>query len=119
MVLGYYINYNLNLSARIFRRPIIAKPDSAIKVAACALHNFVKKQDISYCPPGFVDSYDTEGNVTEGQWRTEGNAFVQVPVGKPVNAHTKTAGEVRDAFADYFVSPVGEVEWQYKHVCGT
>ena len=57
---------------RIFRRPILADPDNAIAFtkAAIALHNYLRTHESSvYCPPGFVDGEDGDGNVVNGTWR--------------------------------------------------
>ena len=63
------------LAARwcIFRRPIIAKPDNVVVYtkASIALHNFLRTTESSvYCPPGFIDSEDADGNVICGSWET-------------------------------------------------
>jgi len=40
--------------------------------AAIALHNYLRTTESSvYCPPGFTDGEDGEGNVIEGTWRTD------------------------------------------------
>ena len=64
------------LAARwcIFRRPIIAEPDNVVLFtkAAIALHNFLRTTESSvYCPPGFIDGEDGEGNVITGNWRRD------------------------------------------------
>ena len=59
---------------RLFRRPIIANPDNVVAFAKAAnvLHNFLRYTESSvYCPPGYVDGEDGEGNVTNGSWREE------------------------------------------------
>ena len=61
---------------RIFRRPIVAYPENvtAYAKAAIALHNFLKDTDcMVYCPPGYVDGEDGEGNIIAGRWRHEGD----------------------------------------------
>ena len=36
-----------------------------------ALHNYLRQtRTASYCPNGFVDSEDREGNITLGEWRS-------------------------------------------------
>ena len=57
---------------RIFRQPIIAKPERAViyTKAAIALHNYLRTTESSvYCPPGFVDAEDGTGNIVNGSWR--------------------------------------------------
>ena len=40
--------------------------------AAIALHNYLRsKESSAYCPPGFVDGEDGEGNVVRGSWRED------------------------------------------------
>lgn len=59
---------------RIFRRPIISQPDRVITYskAAIALHNYLRTTESSvYCPPGFIDGEDGEGNVINGAWRND------------------------------------------------
>ena len=61
---------------RIFRRPIIAQPErvEVYTKAAIALHNYLRTTESSvYCPPGFVDGEDGEGNIIGGSWREEEN----------------------------------------------
>ena len=118
---------------RIFRRVISAKPDNAVRIvkAACVLHNYLQQNDNNaavqerqYCPPGYVDTYDSDGVLIPGKWREDGVSvgFVvgssQRPNGTS-NKHSRAAAEVRNAFANYFVSSVGEIEWQYRRVLGT
>ena len=33
------------------------------------------------------------------------------------NSYSRSAPGMRDAFRDYFYSLIGEVSWQYNHVC--
>ena len=59
---------------RLFRRPIISTPDHVVNYtkAAVALHNLLRVQESTvYCPPGFVDCEDGEGNIIDGSWREE------------------------------------------------
>ena len=59
---------------RLFRIPIISQPDSVVRYtkAAIALRNYLGTTESSvYCPPGFTDGEDGEGNVIDGAWRTD------------------------------------------------
>lgn len=59
---------------RLFRRPIISQPGRVVVYtkAAIALHNFLRTTESTvYCPPGFTDGEDGEGNVLEGTWRRD------------------------------------------------
>ena len=104
---------------RIFRRPIIATPEHVVTYtkAAIALHNFLRKTESTYCPVGFVDSEDNDGNISEGAWREESTAQGLGPIHRlGSNRHSSAAASIRDAFKDYFSSPAGEVQWQYQRV---
>ena len=68
--------YLITCRWRIFRRPIVANPENVTSYAkaAIALHNFLKDaESMVYCPPGFVDGEDGEGNIIAGRWRNEGD----------------------------------------------
>ena len=58
---------------RIFRRPIKGKPENVdyiVKACLC-LHNYLRLTDnASYIPSGFVDSFDSKGDLIPGDWRT-------------------------------------------------
>ena len=57
---------------RIFRRAIQAKVETVQKIvqATVALNNYLRQTDTaSYCPAGFVDSFDGSGNILPGEWR--------------------------------------------------
>ena len=59
---------------RLFRRPIIAQPGRVVTYtkAAIALQNYLRTTESTvYCPPGFTDGEDGEGNVVEGAWRSD------------------------------------------------
>ncbi|KMQ87716.1 nuclease harbi1-like protein [Lasius niger] len=94
-----------------------------IVMATVCLHNLIKSEenlvkakDRIYCPPHSVDSEDSEGNIIPGEWRqyTE-NALRDIP---PTSKHhaTTIAYKQRDKVADYFLTPPGEVPWQYDYV---
>ena len=111
---------------RIFRRPIIAKPENVVLMvkAACVLHNFLMKTNRQsqcggmYCADDLVDTYDVHGNIIPGSWRREGHGNLL-----PRTAHSNRSGqkavEVRQVFANYFVSAAGKVAWQDSYVLST
>ena len=69
---------------RVFRRPIIAEPSNVVTFtkAAIALHNYLRTEESSvYCPAGFVDGEDGDGNVTNGTWRAEEPVTGLTPLG--------------------------------------
>ena len=112
---------------RVFRRPIVAHPDKVTKItkAACVLHNYLKICDIrsasttrQYCPPGYVDHEDPLGNFIPGDWRSETGQTAALTTVSQMgsNCFSRSAGCIRDTYKEYFVSPSGELEWQYRHV---
>lgn len=73
---------------RVFLRPIVADVEMCERItkAAVALHNFVQREeeDISpeerkYCPTGYVDFEDNDGNIILGAWRKEGVILRTMP----------------------------------------
>ena len=72
-----------SISWRLFRRPIIAKPENVVAYtkAAISLHNYLRSSESSaYCPPGFVDGEDREGNIVRGNWREDEASSSLLPV---------------------------------------
>jgi hypothetical protein len=106
---------------RIFRRPILAEPEHVIRYtqATIALHNFLRTTESSvYCPPGFTDGEDGGGNVLEGTWRNElhGDQGLTRLCQIGGNSYRRSAAGTRELFQDYFLTPEGEVSWQYNFV---
>jgi hypothetical protein len=82
---------------RIYQRRLQETPEHTDKVilATCALHNFLRDDSVS-----FPDEECEANNI----------AFSILPhVG---GNSTVEALNVRDLFSEYFISPVGSVEWQ-------
>lgn len=104
---------------RFLRRVIQAHPDTVVKYvkAACVLHNFlISKSKINYCPPDYVDT-EIEGSFHPGTWRDENPALgIQQLTNASSNNSSRSAMLIRDQFKDYFVSPAGEIPWQYNIV---
>lgn len=108
---------------RLFRRPIIAKPENVVEMvkAACVLHNFLQRNNevhaaaSSYCPEDLVDTYDRDGNLIPGAWRQEGHGNL-LPRSVHSNRYGQQASNVRKTFVDYFVSATGQVPWQRSYV---
>ena len=105
---------------RILRRPIIAKPEKveSIVKATVALHNYLKTiNGASYCPAGSVDQEEQDGLVIPGDWR-DNNQGSLTPLPPTNNGrYSVQAVQIRDAYADYFLSPGGKLSWQdaYRH----
>ena len=86
---------------RIFRRPIIATPDHVVSYtkAAIALHNLLRSKSSCYCPAGFADSEDSDGNVTEGMWREDPTPQGLERLGRVgSNYHSPSAATIREQF---------------------
>ena len=96
---------------RIFRRFIRASAENVEKyiLATLALHNYLLQTDnAGYCPSGFVDSEDSTGRITPGEWRSDvasGDASAHLE--KPHNVrHTKDAIAMRDALKEWTWSSI-------------
>ena len=111
-----------------FRRAIIANPRKVTKItkAACALHNYLKISEASnassnrtYCPPGYADREDVDGNLIPGDWRNVAADGIH-DIGRIVsNSYSQTAAHLRDTMMSYFSSSDGEIPWQINHVRST
>lgn len=67
--------------------------------ACCVLHNFVRARDgVQFddilTVNGFDEMHSPSSNIIRG----------------------RTANDIRDQFADYFISPEGELPWQYTNI---
>ena len=83
------------------------------------LHNFLRTtESLVYCPPGFTDMEDSDGNVVIGTWREDSSSQGLEDIrGAGSNYHSLNAAKIRDTFSNYyFTSSHGEVSWQYQHV---
>ena len=106
---------------RIFRQPINLGHEKAKLLVLCAitLHNFLRKGSSRniYSPPSYADSPQNDGSILDGTWRVEPVAQNMLPL-QPCNAKNSSlsAKVVRDIFADYFISDVGSVPWQWNKV---
>ena len=111
---------------RIFRRCIIANPTKVMKItkaAACCLHNYLKISETSnatsnrpYCPPGYADHEDRDGNLIPGDWRNVTADGIRDISHVGSNTYSQTAAHLRDTMKSYFTSSEGEVSWQINHV---
>ena len=111
---------------RIFRRPILANPENVIGIvkATICLHNFLRQSDLGkqpterYCPPGFADHEDQEGNVIEGQWRREVDVDTSIIRAGRVGANRYgiDAASVRNTLKRDFSSEEAALPCQVQHV---
>lgn len=103
---------------RILRRPFRASYSNThryIKACVC-LHNFLMTEQTAvdvYCPSGYVDTDDWNGNVLLGEWRQEVDPVLglQDAVRSCSDVYDPEAAQVRDTFAKFFVRE-GAVPWQ-------
>ena len=89
-----------------------------------------------YCPPRYIDSKDGAGNTIAGEWREDEDQCMSTNWYAPVATniyryivflfvpllsfiYSRSAASMLNDFKDYFGSLVGEVSWQYAHVCRT
>ncbi|XP_017476758.1 PREDICTED: putative nuclease HARBI1 [Rhagoletis zephyria] len=102
---------------RILRRPMDVKPDyaKAIVLAICVLHNYLLTRKSVYMRRSDVDD-DTNGVAVRGNWRTELGENGMLPSISPSSILGRPADNainVRENFMEYFLTPHGEVGWQY------
>jgi hypothetical protein len=104
----------------IFRRAILAKPDKVGKIAkaTCCLRNYLwiyemqnSASNCFYCPPGYIDREDTDGNIIPGNWRLQNSGALQSTQHLGSNTYSSTAANLRDTLRDFMVSHEGEVSW--------
>lgn len=106
----------LSSKFRVLLKPIALHPDKveSVVMTCIYLHNFLRRNSESrsfYTPPGSFDLEDIDGNLIEGQWRSESeNGLINLQ-NIPVRAPTDVQ-KIRDEFRDYFISPTGAVPWQ-------
>ena len=103
---------------RCLRGSLVMTPQHATSVvlACCVLHNFLRTERCNnYCPPGYGDTVNNDGNVVPGIWREDRQEVFQ---GIDPTAHrnaTQSANEVRETYTSYF-SQEGSLPWQAAHV---
>lgn len=100
---------------QIFHRSINMLPEGVQRViAACVvLHNMCRdKCGKQYMPEGSVDQ-QTRNDISPGAWRQHTNPLESLPPIAGRNTYRR-AKMLRDQMADYFVTPAGELPWQYE-----
>lgn len=101
---------------RVFAKQNSMSPENAEKVvlATVALHNMLREKSSElYTPSGYVDHYDVQGNLVDGDWRSEGMLWNPLKVNPKANKAPKTAKDIRDRLAEYFFDQ-GQVPWQWQ-----
>lgn len=108
---------------RILRRPIELNVPKTICVvqAICALHNYLLTRNSRrlYAPPGYLDEDIGSGGIRNGEWRLEpvsATNFLPLNNAPENRPFTRNAKAVREEFEEYFISPSGELQWQYRHI---
>lgn len=102
---------------RILRKPILLQPNTAKKIvlAILYLHNFLRKSRSKavYNPKGAFDA-DCSGTceVRPGIWRQLPSAQALKNFPRMARRSASDAQEVRNEFAEFFISPEGEVPFQ-------
>ena len=96
-----------------------------ITQAAYALHNYLKISKIHcpvsdriYCPSGYIDREDLQGNILPGDWRTQGIKLSSI-IQAGSNMYSKSAAEIRDSMMSYFNSSIRAVPWQNDYTNST
>ena len=109
---------------RIFRSPIQASVETVVQItqAAVCLHNYLRQTEPAfYCPTGFVDSFDSSGNILLGEWRSitsaDSNTSAMQDLQPPRRCrYANSALETREALKSYLNSDQGAVSWQWDYV---
>ncbi|XP_049769174.1 uncharacterized protein LOC126106822 [Schistocerca cancellata] len=107
---------------RILRRPLLLGPEKTVTIvsAICALHNFLMdRKDGSYANRSNFDVEDVQnGEVIGASWRNEEQGthnLIPIQTGQ-CNRNSHDTRAIREEFMNYFVSPLGEVPWQYRYI---
>lgn len=105
---------------RVLRTPILLSPENTRKVVAaiCTLHNFLLARKTNYIPAKTFDTHVCDERVPAGVPQNEnnpGNNLHPLQTLQPRNV-SHFCKEVRDELKNYFMSPDGEVEWQYRYI---
>ena len=98
----------------IFKTEIDAHPDKVATcvAACCCLHNMLRRRcGRAYIPPGSIDTEDANQQLVPGEWRR----YTTLTKLKPTDNKNTPAfsKQQRNVLKEYFVSPAGEVPWQY------
>lgn len=93
---------------RIFEKAIPTNLDrvDAIVLAACALHNWLRKKSKSYITSTCVDREDEDKKLVAGSWRNEITALKSFSV---------QGSKKRDKYNNFFMS-AGSVPWQVSRI---
>ena len=101
---------------RVFRRAIEVSPGFVkdIVLACCVLHNFLRREGTgTYLAQAAVDHELPDGDMVPGQWRQDGLGLDSLQRDSARNVGQQAKNQ-RLALADYFLTPTGEIPWQYR-----
>lgn len=115
----------LSARFRILRTPILGSEPlvQSIILATVALHNLHLMREDSippkqrvYLPPGFSDTYKSNGKLKKGRWRNEDSheesaALRSITSQECANGQVGSAWSVREKFVELFVAR--PVHWQW------
>ena len=85
------------------------------------MHNYLRLTGNATCTTkGFVDSGNSNENVTVGKWRknADANGLVNLPNVRG-SRYSEAVLSMRDALKAYVNSPLGKVDWQLDHATRT
>ena len=99
---------------RIFRQPIIAKVETvdAIVKAACVLHNFLRRRDGESSETRHLTEHAAHDRHDGSAVEIGGSSGLTDVMRLGSNNAARQAFQMRERFADYFISPEGSVPWQ-------
>lgn len=101
-------------------RTMFCSPERAQKIvsACCVLHNyFLRTLKGSYCPSRFADSYDENGQLIEGLWRSCVKNTTHLDRSTLRNLRVdERAKQNREIFKNFVDSPEGSLSWQRRAV---
>jgi hypothetical protein len=103
---------------RVLRKPLLLLPEKVdhVVMAVCCLHNYIMSKKSTKHPETMFDRQSTETGIVEpGSWRGDGTPDNNMlPLGIVCsNNYSNEAKRIRDEFKEFFVTPHGEVPWQY------
>lgn len=104
---------------RILMTRINATPESVstITYSCCILHNMLTNLSNGYASGGYGDVVTDDGEIIEGQWRSQANPDNQMADLESTRSRKSSleAEEIRVHFMRHFENK-GQVPWQWKHV---
>ena len=100
---------------RLLRRAVeVQGPNiNCVVMAACLLHNYMRRHSSSYIGRHCVDHETIDGQVVPGSWRQHGELQ---PVRRNRGRSSDYSKFIRHTLTDHFTTPQGEVHWQYEAI---